>query len=80
MSSNQINILKRQKAFAWAKYYEEQNKTHERVVNVVSQMNNFQDDLPLHLLNEFEEMASALKVETNGRMSCVFRGDSIWTS
>ena len=24
-------------------------------------MNNFQDDLPIHLLHEFEEMASALK-------------------
>ena len=55
MSAQQINFLKRQKAYAWAKYYEEQNKTHERVVNVVLKMNNFQDDLPLHLIQEFEE-------------------------
>ena len=61
MSAQQINFLKRQKAYAWAKYYEEQNKTHERVVNVVLKMNNFQDDLPLHLIKEFEEMAGALK-------------------
>ena len=46
MSAQQLNTLKRQKAFAWAKYYEEQNETHERVVNVFTRMSNFSEELP----------------------------------
>ena len=57
----QIGSLKRQKAFAWAKFYESEESSHEQVGNVYRRMTNVEEDLPTHLLIEFQEMTSLLK-------------------
>ena len=58
-----IPKLRKQKAYAWAKYYEELEKTHNAQTVHYAQMENIlgEYELPTHLVNEFQEMMKDLQ-------------------
>lgn len=61
--TNQLTYARRQRAFAWAKYYEEVNRALHDDHTHYLQYNNIitNDMIPEHIKTEIKEMASALK-------------------
>lgn len=57
------NALDRQRRFAWAKYYEEVRNGHETAIVYVARNVVLTQDptLPVHIKNEIEEMATAMR-------------------
>lgn len=63
-----INQLKRQKAFAWGKYYRTLEESHNMVHGILSRVQDMvpKDEagvknIPTHLVKEIEDMVSELK-------------------
>ena len=57
-----ITRLRKQKAFAWAKYYQSINEQHIGNVGYYTTINNVMEEyeLPTHLVNEFQELLKKL--------------------
>lgn len=62
---NQVNLLTRQKSYAWAKYYESLNRAHHLAVVQINTLTRTVSEptLPEHIKKELSEMASQLKKE-----------------
>jgi hypothetical protein len=60
---NRLTYARRQKAFAWAKYYEAMNDTLREDHIHYNQYNNIvsNEAIPAHIKTELKEMATALK-------------------
>ncbi len=60
---NKLKWCKKQKSYAWAKFYKELLNTHEAELKHLNAINQpaVLESLPPHLVKEFEEMAKALK-------------------
>ena len=56
MSLRQVEQLKRQRAYAWSRYYKECNERHEAVIEIMNK-------IPEHLVKELEELTIALGKE-----------------
>lgn len=61
--TNKLTYARRQKAYAWAKYYEQVNNAlHEDHGHYVAYNRVVAEDaIPTHIKNELKEMAAALK-------------------
>jgi len=59
----QIASLKKQKSYAWAKYYESMNETHQQYITIYQQYTSehVKEALPPHIASEFGEMAEQLR-------------------
>lgn len=61
--TNQLTYARRQKAFAWAKYYEQVNTTlhddHRHFTTYTETLSN--DAIPEHIKTQLKEMATALQ-------------------
>jgi len=59
----QIDQLKRQRRFAWAKYYEEMRNSHVSNINTYELNTQIEgvENLPTHLVDEIQEMNKELK-------------------
>ena len=65
-SQQQLDYAKRQTSYAWAKYYSQINSAHNGDINVYRQnlrVLEHQDELPIHLVNEIEEMSKKLRIQ-----------------
>ena len=63
-NQNEINKLQKQKAFAWAKFYQSAKYFHRVCVcfeNTIKQVKEEVADLPNHLVLEIENMVKELK-------------------
>ena len=66
ITQQQLDYAKRQTSYAWAKYYEEVNSAHNDNISVYRQnarVLEHQDELPIHLVREIEEMSKKLKTD-----------------
>lgn len=58
---NTVQNLKKQKAYAWAKYYEQVNNAHHNDGAMYQTIIRTSDEMPTHIKEEFKQMAAALK-------------------
>ena len=61
---NKLRWAKKQTSYAWAKYYEQCNQTHETLVSEHATLTTIQDSntsLPQHIINEIEDKMKKLK-------------------
>ena len=62
---NQLIYIKKQRAYAWAKFYEQFNNTHNREFMNYSQnlsILEYSDELPIHLIHEIESLNKELRI------------------
>ena len=63
-NQNKINKLRKQKAYAWAKFYQSSQELHHHILyhhNTIQQVREEVRDLPNHLVVEIEKMVIELK-------------------
>ena len=63
-NQNKINKLQKQKAYAWAKFYQSSQELHHHILyhhNTIQQVREEVRDLPNHLVVEIEKMVIELK-------------------
>ena len=65
-SQQQLDYAKRQTSYAWAKYYEQVGAAHNGDLYTYRQnlrVLEHQDELPIHLVNEIEQMSNKLRIQ-----------------
>lgn len=56
-----VERLKKQKKYAWGKYFEAQNQNHNNLVDNYNMINQIVEHIPLPIYMEYKEMFKELK-------------------